>query len=221
MSELEKQPENTASESAAPAEQSSAASGKKGNTKTRLIVELVVLVLAVVVVCIVGETKKLQWWCHLRAKLGSTEMQYELGKYYANAEKPAKGKAMYWFRKAAEKGHPQAVEAMADATNDSVVKIKWLLKAAEKGNAQMQYKLALAYRADAKMDEAIKWYVKAADQGVKEAMHNLATCYFDGNGVEKDLAKAKELYEKAAKAGYGPSEGKLQEVEEALKNSGK
>ena len=214
MSEVEKQPENTA-----PAEQNAAAAGKKGNTKIRLIVELVVLVLAVVVVCIVGETRKLKWWCHLRAKLGSTEMQYELGKYYANAEKPAMDKAAYWFRKAAEKGHPEAAEAAADASKDVATKIKYLRKAAEKGNVKMQYKLAQAYRADQKMEEAAKWYAKAAEQGVKEAMHNLATCYFDGIGVEKDLAKAKELYEKAVKAGYGPSEGKLQEVEEALKKA--
>lgn len=217
MSEIEKQPENTDSASTAPAEQNAAAAGKKGSSKIRLIVELLVLVLAVVVVCIVGETRKLQWWCHLRAKLGSSEMQYELGKNYAEAEKPAMDKAMYWFRKAAEKGHPQAVEKMADASKTTAARIKWLTKAAETGNAQMQFKLAQAYRADKKMDEAVKWYAKAADQGVKEAMHNLATCYFDGDGVEKNLAKAKELYEKALKAGYGPSEVKLQEVEAELK----
>ena len=223
MSELEKKPENTAPTSAeAPAEKPAGkAAEKKANTKIRLFVELGVLVLAVVVVCIVGEAKKLQWWCHLRAKLGSTKMQYELGKYYANAEKPAKDKALYWLRKAAAKGHPAAAAAAADATGDNAAKIKWLLSAAEKGNAKIQFKLAQIYRADEKMTEAVKWYEKAAAKGVKEAMHNLATCYLDGIGVEKDLVKAKALYEKAAKAGYGPSEAKLQEVEEALKKAEK
>ena len=221
MSEIEKQPENTASKSVAPAEQGDAAAGKKGKNKTRLIVELLVLVVAVVAVCIVGETRKLQWWCHLRAKLGSTGMQYALGRSYANAEKPAKDKAMYWFRKAAAKGHPKAAEAAADATGSTAEKIKLLLPAAAKGNAGIQYKLAQTYRLEGKMEEAVKWYAEAAKRGVKEAMHNLATCYFDGNGVKQDLAKAKELYEKAVKAGYGPSESKLQEVEEALKKAGK
>ena len=34
------------------------------------------------------------------------------------------------------------------------------------------------------------------------ALYNLGFCYEKGNGVEKDLNKAKEYYEKAAGFGY-------------------
>ena len=46
--------------------------------------------------------------------------------------------------------------------------------------------------------EAVKWYLKSANQGFAVAMALLADCYYNGNGIEKDEAKAIEWREKAA-----------------------
>ena len=45
----------------------------------------------------------------------------------------------------------------------------------------------------------------AAQAGSAEGMHLLGALYYQGHGVQKDLARAVELYLKAAALGYGPS----------------
>lgn len=209
MSEVEKQPENAVPEqnAAAPAEKS-VDPAEKAKTRIRIIVELAVLVLAVIAVCIVGETRKLTWWCYLRAKLGSATMSYNLAKNYEESD-PQKSKQ--WMEKAAAKGHIGAIKELAESDP------KWTLKLAELGNKSAMLKMALACRRDGKMDEAIKWYEKAAAKGVPEAMHSLGVCYYDGDGVGKDVQKAKEWFKKAAALKYGPSEGKLEEIAAAEK----
>jgi hypothetical protein len=47
--------------------------------------------------------------------------------------------------------------------------------------------------------KAIEWFTRAADQGLVGSMTTLAMMYDEGNGVEQDKEKAKELY---AKAGF-------------------
>ena len=49
---------------------------------------------------------------------------------------------------------------------------------------------------------AIGWYEKAVEEGSGIAMYNMGWCYENGYRVEKDEAKALELYEKALEAGY-------------------
>ena len=206
MSEVEKQPENAAAEqNAAPAAEPKA---KDPNAKVRIIVELAVLVLAVIAVCIVGEARKLTWWCYLRAKLGSATMSYNLAKNYEEREPK---KARMWLEKAASRGHIKALRELADKDP------KWMRKLAEKGDKKAMLNMALACRRDGKMDEAIKWYEKAAAAGVSAAMHSLGVCYYEGTGVGKDVQKAKEWLQKAKDKGYGPSEIKLEEIEAAEK----
>ena len=225
MSEVEKQPESTAPEqkaapagaaAAAPVAEKAARSGKKLSTKIRLIVELAALVLALVVICIVGEVKNLKWWCYMRASLGSAEMQYKLGENCAN-ENPKE--AAEWFRKAAAQGHPKAAHRLVETTDDNEEKIKLLLPSAEKGDARTQFDLARIYRQSGKMAEAVKWYEKAAAGGIPDAQHELGVLYYDGTGVEKDLAKAKELIKKAADQGFARSINKLQDIENAEKGN--
>ena len=212
MSEIEKQPEDAVSEqNAAPAEQSAAPKGKKAVSKTRLIVELAALVLAVVVVCVVGEVRHLTWWCILRANLGSVEMQYRLGERYAESTDMAdQEKAKKWLAKAAKKGHVPAAQKFLDVSFDVSEKIEVML-CVVKDDPRLQLQLAMLYRQKGDMKEAVKWYEKAAEQGLPEAQHALAGCYREGEGVAKDPAKAKALYEKAAKQGYGPSQSVLEE----------
>ena len=51
----------------------------------------------------------------------------------------------------------------------------------------------------------MKWFAQAAEQGYPRGMQLLAECYENGYGVEKDEARAVELYTKAREAGYPPA----------------
>lgn len=44
-------------------------------------------------------------------------------------------------------------------------------------------------------------------------------CYQDGTGVEKDIEKAAELYQRALDYGYEPTEEEKPRVEEVLGNT--
>lgn len=52
-------------------------------------------------------------------------------------------------------------------------------------------------------------FESAAQAGSAEGMHLLGALYYQGHGVEKDFARAVELYSKAAALGYGPSMSNL------------
>lgn len=45
---------------------------------------------------------------------------------------------------------------------------------------------------------AFEWLNKAVERGAKGYLYNLGVFYYNGKGVEKDRAKAKELWQKAA-----------------------
>lgn len=74
-------------------------------------------------------------------------------------------------------------------------------QAAEEGSADSQ--AWLGYLLDQAEDntEAVRWYRAAAEQGHKEGLAGLADMYAKGEGVERDRAEARSLYEKAADAG--------------------
>lgn len=74
-------------------------------------------------------------------------------------------------------------------------------QAAEDGSADAQAWLGYLLDLAEENTEAVRWYRAAADQGHKEGLAGLADMYAKGEGVEKDLAEARSLYEKAADAG--------------------
>jgi len=51
------------------------------------------------------------------------------------------------------------------------------------------------------MQKSFFWYEKAANANLPIAQYNLGMIYFEGSIVEKDEAKAKELWQKAADQG--------------------
>ena len=67
------------------------------------------------------------------------------------------------------------------------------------------------------MEKAIKLYRQAAEAGLAGALHNLGRCYFNGQGVEKDLAKAKVWCAKAAKQGNAKAMNNLAGVLQDMK----
>ena len=74
-------------------------------------------------------------------------------------------------------------------------------QAAEEGSADAQAWLGYLLDLAEENAESVRWYRAAAEQGHKEGLAGLADMYAKGEGVEKDLAKARSLYEKAADAG--------------------
>ena len=67
-----------------------------------------------------------------------------------------------------------------------------------------------------KKDEAIQWYRLAAEQGHVKAQNNLGACFFNGEGVSKNLQEALNWFEKAAKAGNKKAKESVSRVHELL-----
>jgi TPR repeat protein len=88
---------------------------------------------------------------------------------------------------------------------DIVSSMDWYRRAAERGHAPAQTRLAYLLDKSEANEEAAAWYRKAAEQDHWPAVHGLAELYATGEGVPRDDAEARELFERAARAGYTPS----------------
>ena len=86
------------------------------------------------------------------------------------------------------------------APSDVATAIKFC-KVVSASSRRAMYQLGRAYAANRQTAEAIGAYRKAADKGNTSAMVELGVMYGTGAGVAKDQAKARELFERAAKAG--------------------
>jgi TPR repeat protein len=87
----------------------------------------------------------------------------------------------------------------AIAATDVATAIKFC-KAAS-GSRRAMFQLGRAYAAAGQMAEAVAAYRKAIDKGSTSAMIELGVLYGTGNGVAKDDAQAKSLFQRAAAAG--------------------
>jgi len=122
-------------------------------------------------------------------------------------------KAIELFRKAAVLGEPRAMielgEIQMEEKPDEAA--MWFRKAADAGDSAGMLNLGAMYylgNVGTSEDYAIAafWYGKAADAGNASAMYNLGRMNEFGQGMPKNLAKARELYLKAE--GLGNSEAK-------------
>ena len=86
------------------------------------------------------------------------------------------------------------------AASDMAIAIKFCRIAAASSRRAM-YQLGRAYAANRQVQDAVAAYRKAADKGSSAAMVELGVMYGTGAGIAKDSAKARELFERAAKAG--------------------
>jgi len=167
----------------------------------------------------------------------NAQEQYELGKKYKEGDGVPKDleKAIFWFIKAYEQGHPDGQFEFANAYNNmgresyhyqpewlprsDVMDVRTigdlLFNAANRGSIDAQYNLALRYFVktyeippiDPDMEKAAYWFNEAAERGHIKAQIHIGDCYNLGNGVPKDLEKANFWYTKAAE--QGSSEGQL------------
>ena len=88
--------------------------------------------------------------------------------------------AVRWYRVAAERGHPDAQNALG-------------------------YRYLHGEGVPLTTEEALKWFLKAAEQGNWEAENNLATMYDEGNGVTRDSQKALAYFRRSAEKGHANS----------------
>ncbi len=126
------------------------------------------------------------------AKMGELNAQYHLGEYFLGANNTKDG--LKWLDKSANLGHAESMVALGDhffSLGDSkeISKKAGLLylKAAKLGNLDAQNKLGLMLPGQ----KGIDWLIQAANKGHLLARYNLGLKYLRGNGVKKDLSRAK------------------------------
>ena len=154
-------------------------------------------------------------WYRYAADRGLAQSQANLGILYREGEGvPADmEEALRWFRLAASQGHPVAMVEIGRAYRfgDGVATnldeaIRWFEKAtsqksaSDKDRGLARLNLGLLYEEKGDADEAVPFYRQAAEEGQTDAMVQLYLCYWSGNGVERDRAKAMEWLRKAAEA---------------------
>jgi uncharacterized protein len=86
------------------------------------------------------------------------------------------------------------------AQSDIATAIKFC-KIASASSRRALYELGRAYAANRQMTEAMSAWRKAAEKGSTSAMVELGVMLGTGNGVAKDPAEARKLFERAAQAG--------------------
>src|SRR5690606_21976777 len=95
----------------------------------------------------------------------------------------------------------------------------WLTSAANQGDARAQYALAEihfkgAWGLEQDLLKAVNLYHASAVQGHPMAMYEMGHMYDHGHAVEKNLSKALEWYEKAARSGVPAASAKLKELKD-------
>ncbi len=112
-----------------------------------------------------------------------TQLQFSIGWMYFEGQNLPKdhARAVSWFRKAAELGHPQAQVNLAmmhmegeGVPANNAEALKWFTQAAEQGDTEGQTALGMMYAlgrgVETDLVQANKWIFIAAEQGDKDAL---------------------------------------------------
>ncbi|WP_011608305.1 tetratricopeptide repeat protein [Histophilus somni] len=117
------------------------------------------------------------------------------------------------FKQLAEQGDANAQHNLGlmyeygdGITQNDQQAVYWYTKAAEQGYANAQNNLGLMYTDGGKgitqnYKQAVYWYTKAAEQGYANAQYNLGVMYANGQGVQRNVSKAKQYYRLACDNG--------------------
>ena len=120
--------------------------------------------------------------------------------------------ALGWFRRAADEGEPMALNMVGrcfengwGVTADIAAAADWYRRAAERGGDWGMYnyatRLMLGDAGPVDRPGALAWFRKAAALGHAKSINVLGGFYEDGWEVERDLAKARDCYQRAADGG--------------------
>ena len=161
-------------------------------------------------------------WLFRSAELGNADAQVAFAVWHKNAGE--NDFARTWWEKAAAQGSPDAaynLGVLYDHGHGDGLGVEertsaaagWYLKAASKGMREAQNNYGRYLESTGHHGEAMTWYEKAAAQEHAGAMHNIAMMYLDGVGSERNLAKAREWWTRAAELGYEKANECLKETE--------
>ena len=143
------------------------------------------------------------------AEMGLAAAQFHLATLYAEGTVLPldKGRALEWFRRAAQQGHPAAQYAVGlaqMAAGDRRGAADWFRRAAEQGQTDARFQLALLLEKGDGVPqdeaEARRLYAQAAEQNDTASMMNLALMLDRGRGGPADLDAAIGWYVRAAGA---------------------
>ena len=112
--------------------------------------------------------------------------------------------AIRYYEMAANQGHEKAqynLGLIYDNQKQYPDAIRYYEMAVAQGHTSATYNLGLIYYNQQQYDKALELFQKAAQQGHGKSYGYLGRCYEHGYAVEKDMAKAKEMYEIAAEKG--------------------
>lgn len=96
---------------------------------------------------------------------------------------------------------PTDVKGVNDIARSDVATAIKFCKVASGGSRRALYQLGRAYAANGQLPEALAIYRKAVEKGSTSAMVELGVMFGTGQGVAKDEAQARKLFERAAQAG--------------------
>lgn len=166
---------------------------------------------------ITQDTAEALLWLRKAAEKGLAKAQSILGYRlcYGHEINQDTTEGFMWLEKAANAGFVPAMVEIGQCYGDGIgvpkdvsKAIIWYERAANQGYDKAQFLLAMSYKeilksaddkkekASVTYEEVFNWFQKAADQGYKSAFFYMGWCYANGNGTEKDYAKAAEWYEK-------------------------
>ncbi|WP_075261538.1 SEL1-like repeat protein [Candidatus Odyssella acanthamoebae] len=170
------------------------------------------------------------FWYSKAAEQGLAIVQNNLGTLYLYAEGVARdyAKAFFWYSKAAEQGEATAQYNLGFmyrygkyVEQDFAKALSWFNQAAAQNQPHALYHIGFIYQRNlvpTTRKEAPHFFKKAAEQFMAEpyqqgsAQNLLGDMYHYGRGVEKDLTKAIEYYQKAAAQNYPLAQATLGRV---------
>lgn len=156
--------------------------------------------------------EKTIYWYEKAAQGGYENSMFNLGIIYSNGALVEEdlSKAHSWFLQAAELDHIDSMLELArmyengrGVEKDLNKSIYWYVKAAKKNNMTAIKNLIRIFKnekADAQSE--VIWMAKGASLGDTQLMYNLSGKYYHGEGVTKNIQKAREWLEKGATAGH-------------------
>lgn len=125
--------------------------------------------------------------------------------------------AVYWFKKAADQGHGEALNSLGiccyngkgtERNKDEA--IRYFKMAADQDNANGQYDLAVCYYngdgVPQNYPEAVRLFRGAAAQEHDGAAYMLGNCYYYGEGVSTDKIQGMDWYREAAERGHADAQ---------------
>lgn len=140
------------------------------------------------------DLNKARFWAEKSSAKGNLEAEYLLAKWAYEAS-PNSPDALQKLMKVAEKGNPEAQNAIGQAylngkgvTKSEEKAIEWLEKAAAKGSAEALYTMGNFYFYGNSpligkfYKKAIEYYSKAAAKGDANAQRQLSVCLYNGIG---------------------------------------